>query len=122
MSALDPHFQRVFGDAQVRVEWFQTMLQSAFLTTITGPYKPFGEHFRAALAITALRRDLRVSPEDERAILAGVRTLPPHPDVRPALERLRSAGVRLAAPTHSTPGGEEAQLRKAKLAGLFAEG
>ena len=54
LGALDPHFQRVFGDAQVRVEWFQTMLQSAFLTTITGPYKPFGDHFRAALAITAL--------------------------------------------------------------------
>jgi 2-haloacid dehalogenase len=119
MSALDPHFQRVFGDAQVRVEWFQTMLQSAFLTTITGPYKPFGEHFRAALAITALRRNLRVSPEDERAILAGVRTLPAHPDVRPALERLRSAGFRLAASTNSTAEVEEAQLRNAQLADLF---
>jgi len=119
MSALDPHFQRVFGDTQVRVEWFQTMLQSAFLTTITGPYKPFGEHFRAALAITALRRNLRVSPEDERAILAGVRTLPAHPDVRPALERLRSAGFRLAALTNSTAEVEEAQLRNAKLADLF---
>src|SRR2546430_16905519 len=84
MSALDPHFQRVFGDTQVRVEWFQTMLQSAFLTTITGPYKPFGEHFRAALAITALRRDLPVSPEDERPILAGVRTLAAHTGVPPA--------------------------------------
>ena len=119
MSALDPHFQRVFGDAGVRVEWFQTMLQSAFLTTITGPYKPFGEHFRAALAITALRRDLRVSPEDERAILASVRTLPAHPDVRPALERLRSAGFRLAALTNSTAEVEEAQLRNARLADLF---
>jgi 2-haloacid dehalogenase len=119
MSALDPHFQRIFGDAAVRVEWFQTMLQSAFLTTITGPYKQFGEHFRAALAITALRRDLRVSPEDERAILAGVRTLPAHPDVRPALERLRSAGFRLAALTNSTTEVEEAQLRNAKLADLF---
>src|SRR5437763_8898418 len=119
MSALDPHFQRVFGDAQVRVEWFQTMLQSAFLTTITGPYKPFGEHFRAALAITALRRDLRVSPEDERAILAGVRTLPPHSDGRPALERLRSAGFRLAALTNSTTEVEEAQLRNAGLSDLF---
>src|SRR3981081_2700209 len=69
MGALDPHFQRLFGDATVRVEWFQTMLQSAFLTTITGPYKPFGEHFRAALAITALRRGLRVDPDDEGAIL-----------------------------------------------------
>jgi 2-haloacid dehalogenase len=119
LSALDPHFQRVFGDAQVRVEWFQTMLQSAFLTTITGPYKPFGDHFRAALAITALRRDLRVSPEDERAILAGVRTLPAHPDVRPALEGLRSAGFRLAALTNSTTDVEEAQLRNAKIADLF---
>jgi 2-haloacid dehalogenase len=119
MSALDPHFQRVFGDASVRVEWFQTMLQSAFLTTITGPYKPFGDHFRAALAITALRRDLRVSPEDERAILAGVRTLPAHPDVRPALERLRGAGFRLAALTNSTAEVEEAQLRNAGLADLF---
>ena len=119
MSALDPHFQRVFGDASVRVEWFQTMLQSAFLTTITGPYKPFGEHFRAALAITALRRDLRVSPDDERAILAEVRTLPAHADVRPALERLRSAGFRLAALTNSTLEVEEAQLRHANLGDLF---
>ena len=119
LSALDPHFQRVFGDAQVRVEWFQTMLQSAFLTTITGPYKSFGEHFRAALAITALRRDLRVSPDDERAILAGVRALPAHPDVRPALERLRSAGFRLAALTNSTAEVEETQLRNANLSDLF---
>ena len=119
LSALDPHFQRVFGDAAVRVEWFQTMLQSAFLTTITGPYKPFGEHFRAALAITALRRGLRVSPEDERAILAGVRTLPAHPDVRPALERLRSEGYRLAALTNSTTEVEKAQLANAGLADLF---
>jgi 2-haloacid dehalogenase len=119
LSALDPHFQRVFGEASVRVEWFQTMLQSAFLTTITGPYKPFGEHFRAALAITALRRDLRVSPEDERAILSGVRTLPAYPDVRPALERLRSAGYRLAALTNSTAEVEEAQVRNAGLADLF---
>ena len=119
LSALDPHFQRVFGDPQVRSEWFQTMLQSAFLTTIAGPYKPFGDHFRAALAITALRRDLRLSPEDERAILGGVRTLPAHPDVRPALERLRSAGFRLAALTNSTTEVEEAQLRNAGLSDLF---
>jgi 2-haloacid dehalogenase len=119
MSALDALFQRAFGDAALRVEWFQTMLQSAFLTTIAGPYKPFGEHFRAALAITALRRNLRIDPEDERAILAGVRTLPAHPDAKPALERLRSAGFRLAALTNSTAEVEEAQLRNAGLADLF---
>jgi 2-haloacid dehalogenase len=119
LAALDPHFQRVFGDARVRVEWFQTMLHSAFLTTITGPYTPFGEHFKAALAMTAERRGIRVSPNDEQAILAQVRELPPHPDVRPALERLRGAGFRLAALTNSTAQVEEAQLRNAGLADLF---
>src|SRR5436189_5709514 len=122
LSELDPHFQRVFGDPTVRVEWFQTMLQSAFLTTITGPYKPFGEHFRAALAITALRRGLRVSPEDERAILAGVRTLPAHIDVRPAVERLRSACYRRAALTNWSAEGREAQRANAGRRGLLENG
>jgi 2-haloacid dehalogenase len=119
LSALDPHFQRVFGDAGVRVEWFQTMLQSAFLTTISGPYLPFGEHFKAALAISAERRGIRLSKEDELAILQQVRALPPHPEVRGALERLRDAGFRLAALTNSTTQVEEAQLQHAGLADLF---
>jgi 2-haloacid dehalogenase len=119
LSALDPHFQRVFGDAAVRVEWFQTMLHSAFLTTISGPYLPFGEHFKAALAISAERRGVRVSTEDELAILQQVRSLPPHPEVRGALERLRDAGFRLAALTNSTAQVEAAQLRHAGLADLL---
>src|SRR5437588_7213603 len=119
LGALDPRVVRLFGDAKVRVEWFQTMLQSALLATITGPYRSFGEHFRAALAMTAARRGVRVDPADERAILGGVRELPAHPDVRPALERLGRAGFRLAALTNSTTEVEEAQLRNAGLGDLF---
>src|SRR5213594_2543257 len=99
LSALDPLFERVFGDRRVRVEWFQTMLQSAFLLTITGPYRTFGEHFKAALALTARRRGIELRQEDEQAILGAVRELPPHPEVRGALERLRAKGFRLAALT-----------------------
>jgi 2-haloacid dehalogenase len=119
LTALDPHFERIFGDARVRLEWFQTMLQSAFLTTITGPYIPFGEHFKAALAITAVRHRARMDAQDEAAILRQVRELPPHPEVRGALERLRGAGFRLAALTNSTAQVEEAQLRNAGIADFF---
>src|SRR2546427_1141072 len=119
LRALDPHFQRVFGDAKVRVEWFGQMLQSAFLTTITGPYVDFGSHFKAALAMTAERHGMRVSPDDEQAILGEVRKLPPHPEVRASLERLRGSGFRLAALTNSAPAVGEAQLRNAGLADLF---
>jgi 2-haloacid dehalogenase len=121
MAALDPHFSRVFGDARVRREWFAMMLGSALLFTVTGPYVDFGSHFRTALHLTAERHGMTLGPEDEQAILAGVRALPAHPDVRPALERLRTAGFRTAALTNSTAAVEEAQLTNAGIRDLFDE-
>ena len=46
-------------------------------------------------------------------------SLPAHPDVRPALERLRAAGVRLATLTNSTAEVAEAQLEFAGIRDLF---
>src|SRR5437879_12957723 len=80
LAALDPHFKRVFGDAAVRREWFATMLQSALLLTVTGPYFDFGSHFRAALALTAQRRGVALSEADEKAILEDVRRFPAQPE------------------------------------------
>lgn len=119
LGALDPHFQRLFGDARVRREWFGTMLQSALLFTVAGPYVDFGMHFRTALRQTAERHGVDLSSDDEHAILADVRRLPPHPDVRPALERLREAGFRIAALTNSTREVEETQLANAGIRELF---
>jgi 2-haloacid dehalogenase len=48
-----------------------------------------------------------------------MRTLPPHPEVAAALERLREAGIRLAALTNSTEAVATAQLTSAGLAPLF---
>ena len=42
LEALDPHFERVFGDAAVRGEWFGQMIQSALVSTVTGAYSDFG--------------------------------------------------------------------------------
>ncbi len=119
LAALDPLFTRVFGGAAVRREWFGTMLQSALLFTVTSPYVDFGSHFRAALRQTAERHAVTLAQSDEREILGTVRRLPAHPDVRPALERLRDAGFRLAALTNSTHEVEDAQLSSAGLRDLF---
>jgi 2-haloacid dehalogenase len=48
-----------------------------------------------------------------------MRALPPHPDVRPALERLREAGFRLAALTNNPSAVVEAQLANAGLRDLL---
>jgi hypothetical protein len=53
LAGLDPHFERVLGDAGMRRAWFTQMLQSALVATITGAYRPFGEIGLAALAMTA---------------------------------------------------------------------
>jgi 2-haloacid dehalogenase len=121
MAALDPHFVRIFGDARVRREWFAAMLGSALLFTVTGPYVEFGSHFRTALRLVAERHGTTISSADEQAVLGGVRTLPAHPDVRPALERLRAAGFRMAAFTNSVPAVEEAQLANAGIRDLFEQ-
>ncbi len=49
LLALDPQFARVFSDASVRQAWFTQMLQGAFVTTITGPYRDFARLARRRL-------------------------------------------------------------------------
>ena len=56
LSALDPHFARVFGDAAARAEWFTQLLQSALVATVTEAYADFSSIGRAALEMTAARR------------------------------------------------------------------
>src|SRR6266496_14663 len=119
--ALDPHFERAFGEAAARQAWFQQLLQSAFVATLTDAYVDFGAVGAAALEMTAARRAIRLSDDDRRSILGAVRELPPHPEVGEGLERLRDAGLRLAALTNSPLQVAEAQLANAGLRGYFEQ-
>lgn len=119
LRALDDPFEQVFGDRQVRREWFQQLLQSALVSTITGPYADFGSIGRAALAMVAQRRGHRLTDEQTMHILGTITRLPPHPEVAAALERMAVAGYRLATLTNSTVGVAQAQLTHAGLAAHF---
>ncbi len=61
LRALDPIFQRVFGDAALRPGWFSQMLQVAFVGTITGRYVDFSTAQYAALRMLAARRGIDLS-------------------------------------------------------------
>src|SRR5918997_3041356 len=115
LAALDPLFERAFGDAGVRRAWFQQVLQSAFMATITGAYSDFGAVGAAALQMTAEGEGVRLSEAERQEILGGMRELPPHPEVPAALDLLRDAGLRLAALTNNTAEVAEAQLQNAGL-------
>jgi 2-haloacid dehalogenase len=121
LAALDPLFERAFGDASVRKLWFNQMLQSAFVATITDAYVTFGEAAGAALEMTEERLGLEISEDDRQEILGGLRDLPPHPEVPESLDRLRDAGFRLATLTNSTQEVAEAQIQNAGLTDKFEQ-
>lgn len=122
LSALDPHFARAFGESKpVRTEWFQQLLQSAFLSTLLGPYTDFGALGAAALDMVAEKHGRTLPPDQQAAILQGMRALPPHPEVPGALARLRDGGVRLAALTNSPLETARAQIAAAGLGDFFEQ-
>ena len=121
LAALDPLFERAFGDASVRKLWFNQMLQSAFVALVTDAYVTFGEAAGSALGMTEERQGVEVSDRDRREILGGLRELPPHPEVPESLDRLRDAGFRLATLTNSTQEVAEAQIENSGLADRFEQ-
>lgn len=121
LSAMEPLFERHFGNPALRREWFTQMLQSGFVATITGAYTPFGAIGLSALRMLEARYAVELSDEDRQQIADAMRALPPHPEVPAALERLRSAGFRLAALTNSTAEVVEAQLAHAGIRAYFEQ-
>ena len=119
LAAMDPHFERIFGDAAVRVDWFTQMIQSALVATVTGAYRQFGAHAMAALEMTAERAGVTLADDDRKAVAVQLRQLPAHPEVAGALRRLRDNGLRLAALTNSTEEVARAQLTHAGLLDAF---
>jgi 2-haloacid dehalogenase len=121
LGALDPHFERVFGDASTRQAWFGQFLTSWLTMMVTGVYEEFGTIGGGALEMVAERQGVNLSDEDKQQILGGMQTLPPHPEVEENLGRLRDAGIRLAALTNSTQQVADAQIDNSGLRDYFEQ-
>jgi 2-haloacid dehalogenase len=121
VAALDPLFARLFGEAAARREWFEQLIQSALTSTVTRAYVDFGTIGGAALAMVAARRGVTLPHEAPSELATGMRSLPPHPDVRAALVGLRAAGRSPAALTNSTQEVADAQIAHAGLRNYFEQ-
>jgi 2-haloacid dehalogenase len=119
LAALDPLFERAFGDAAVRPQWFAQMLQLAFVGVITGRDIDFTTAQQGALRMIAERTGTELSDAQADEIVGAMRTLPPHPDVAPALDRLRAGGLTLCSLTNSSLEVSRAQLQNAGIADRF---
>ncbi len=121
LQAMDSHFDRFFGDAAVRKEWFSQTLQLGMAAVLTNSYEDFGVQGDTGLEITARRYKVSMLGEEKNLILGTLRKLRPFPEVAQNLQRLRDAGLRLAALTNSTAQAAEAQLTFADLRDHFEQ-
>jgi 2-haloacid dehalogenase len=119
LSPLDPLFERVFGTAALRAQWFAQMLQLSFVGGLTGRYVDFPSAQRAALTMLAKTTGTRLEPDDAERIVDQMRRLPPHPDVAPALDRLRETDLTLVALTNSPLDVARDQVTHARLTDRF---
>ncbi|WP_369135000.1 HAD family hydrolase [Modestobacter sp. I12A-02662] len=92
---------------------FARTLGTGFAATVAGTWCRFRDAFEASLAqLTGLSGAQRADVADRFLELV------PHPDVEPALRRLKEAGVRVVTLTHGSPGVAEAGLTRGGLGAL----
>lgn len=119
LSALDPLFEELFGDAAARRDWFGRVITSALTQTAVDRYQPFDTIAARALDVTGRHYGHPPSDEATTRIGAAMRRLPPHPDVPGALAQLREQGHRLVALSNSRSEVLADQLARAGLADAF---
>ncbi len=109
LAALD----EVFGSSDLRTTWFTLVIRTSHVSAATGDYRDFAEIGAAA------GRYLGVGEEVMQRVAETMRGLPPHPDVRPGLQRLREGGHRLVALGNSPRRVLEPQLDHSGLTPLL---
>lgn len=100
--------------------WFTTMLQYSLVATVGRRYEDFGVIGAAALRMVAANNGIHLSEKEALdAILNPIRSLPPHPEVKDALLKLKDDGYKLVSFTNSSYKGVETQFKNAGLIDLF---
>lgn len=116
IASLEPLRARLTAvgvDGGLLERWFAELVRDGMALTLAGGYTPF-----RAVAGSALRRLAPLEQAEADEVLDGFATLPLHPDAAPAIERLRSAGVRVAALTNGSSEVTRQVLERGGVLGL----
>lgn len=100
--------------------WFATLLQYAWVETLTDSYRPFAEIGAAALQMLAKGRGVDMGSDRAIDVIGqGFSGLTPHGDVLPALQGLKTAGYRLVALSNSSASALAGQFAASGLDAVF---
>ncbi|MGB3050637.1 MAG: haloacid dehalogenase type II [Polyangiales bacterium] len=107
------------GGGERLAEWFFRLLHGSLVANATESFRSFETIGVEALRAVALRQGQELSDRDALNLVAGFRSLPPHPDVHGGLARLAAAGFRLIALSNGSATGIQSQLTHAGIVDRF---
>lgn len=115
LSLLKPAFLRIFGTEGALPFWFVKLLHTSNVCVVTKVTSDFASLASIALEQVASFYKVVLSEQDKAALLDGLACLAPHPDVKPALKRLRDHGFQVVAFSNSSSALITKQIMNAKL-------
>lgn len=123
MSPLGPRLEEVGVSADFLGTWFASTLRDGFGLTLAGAYADFATLAHATLCSLFVGVKTLVCDPDEAAarVVSGIGELPLHADVRPGLQSLRAAGIRLITLTNGSPAAAQRLLSRGGVDGYIEE-
>lgn len=97
LDPLGEHLEAAGVPASSLKLWFARILRDAWALEIAGQYRPFREVAGGALEVLVVEQGGTPERKKMGQVLDAFATLPPYPDVKPALEKLRARGVVVAS-------------------------
>jgi 2-haloacid dehalogenase len=119
LETLGPTFGRMFGDPAAMRLWFANLITYSEALTLAGVYVPFTDIGASVLRMFANTRGAAISDADTAELTERFASMPPHPEVPAALQRLRDHGFRLFTLTDNTLEISGRQLENAGIIELF---
>lgn len=119
LSTMKEQVNKTFDHEFAFKQWFSLMLQYSLVDTVTDNYHDFGIIGKATMQMTAEKLDRKIEEKQMQELLEMIKSLPPHQDVVPALEKLKAAGYRMIPFTNSTHQVLTEQMKSAGLTDFF---
>jgi 2-haloacid dehalogenase len=119
LQTMEPTFERIFGDKEAMRLWFANLVMYSLALTVAGSYVPFTDIGSAVMKMMADTQGIEIGVEDRRELKEKFSTMPPYPEVRAALRKLRDAGFRLFTLTNNLVEVQTRQLGQGGIVDLF---
>ena len=119
LTTLEPTFERIFREKGALRLWFANFILYSSALTVAGCYVPFTDIGSAVMKMLADTRGITIEEADKKELIEKFSTMPPHPEVPGALQKLREAGFRLFTLTDNLPEVQTRQLEHAGIVDFF---